>query len=66
MLACINASAAWLRHHRPLRSVQREDSMPRLSALLFLALAPLLARAEETRRVDNGNYDSDPQVLESF
>ncbi|MGV8287048.1 polyamine ABC transporter substrate-binding protein, partial [Pseudomonas aeruginosa] len=53
MLACINAAAAWLRHHRPLRSVQREDSMPRLSVLLFLALAPWLAQAKETLRVYN-------------
>ena len=40
--------------------------MPRLSALLFLALAPWLAQAEETLRVYNWNDYIDPQVLESF
>ncbi len=40
--------------------------MPRLSVLLFLALAPWLAQAEETLRVYNWNDYIDPQVLESF
>ncbi|HBN8579393.1 TPA: polyamine ABC transporter substrate-binding protein [Pseudomonas aeruginosa] len=40
--------------------------MPRLSALLFLTLAPWLAQAEETLRVYNWNDYIDPQVLESF
>ncbi|MCY1263648.1 Putrescine-binding periplasmic protein SpuD [compost metagenome] len=40
--------------------------MPRLSALLFLALCPLLGHAEDLIRVYNWNDYIDPTVLEDF